>query len=227
MERKKNIHAGHRQRLRSLFLKTGGFYMEDHQLLELLLFYSVPRRDTNPLAHQLLNHFGSLSGVIHASAESLMSIKGVGPNTVALLRLVGEIIARREQALQNPSENLDSCEKLEAYFRPLFLSSQRRVYVLSLNAVGKVLSASDLGSLGSTCPPLDLKAIVVEAARNQAAQIALAVPRPNALQLPTQPDLEEALRCERALAAISIRLMDVLFFSGEECVSLRRMHLLH
>lgn len=226
MEKQANIHAGHRQRVKKLFLKTGGFYMEDHQLLELALFYSVPRKDTNPLAHQLLNEFGSLSGVIEAAPEALMAVKGVSTNTAALLKLIGEIASRHRRGLQSPAEKLGSPEELEQCLRRL-LHGEKHIFIVSMDAAGRVLCADSMGGLGSSSPHLDLKGIVVEAARTQASQVALGVPRPGAVQLPTQTDLEEALRCERALAALSVRLRDVLYFSGDECVSLRRMRLLH
>ena len=89
-----SLHAGHRERLRKRFLSTGFEGMEEHVVLELLLFYSVPRIDTNELAHRLINKFGSLRGVCSASFSELMSTEGVGENTAVLLMMIPHIVSR-------------------------------------------------------------------------------------------------------------------------------------
>lgn len=72
------LHDGHRQRSKRRYLALGAEGMEDHQLLELLLFYAIPRQDTNETAHRLIQRFGSLQGVLHAAPEELTSVEGVG-----------------------------------------------------------------------------------------------------------------------------------------------------
>lgn len=227
MEKKPNIHAGHRQRMKNLFLKTGGFYMEDYQLLELLLFYSVPRKDTNPLAHRLLTRFGSLYGVIHAAPEALMEEKGVSVNTVALLKLMGQLIARHEQGMSALPPQLTTLETAEEYIRPYFYGNRDKIYLFSLNKRGTVLNVGCQDGMGNTRPQVDIKAMVMEAARNNATRMVLAIPRCGEMEVPGVMDVEESDRCERALASIFVRLWDVLFFHGEECVSMRRRRLLH
>ena len=83
-----SVHAGHRQRLRERFLRGGPDDLAAHELLELLLGYAMPRVDVNPLAHRLIERFGSLSGVTEASVEELMSVSGVGEYTACLIRLL-------------------------------------------------------------------------------------------------------------------------------------------
>ena len=70
-KRPPGVHTGHRKRMREEFLRTGAAGMEDHRLLELLLFYAIPQGDVNPLAHRLVDHFGSLTGVLHATYDQL------------------------------------------------------------------------------------------------------------------------------------------------------------
>ena len=83
-----NVHAGHRQRVKAEFLARGLTGMPDYRVLELLLFYAIPQGDVNPLAHALLDHFGSLSAVFQAPYEELPKVKGVGPATATLIQLV-------------------------------------------------------------------------------------------------------------------------------------------
>ena len=86
-----NLHANHRSRLRRRFQKEGLAHFEPHQMLELLLCYAIPRRDVNPLAHRLIDRFGSLSGVFEAEYEELLRCPGVGENTATLLRMIAPL----------------------------------------------------------------------------------------------------------------------------------------
>ena len=89
-----SIHTGHRARVKEEFLARGLSGLADHKVLELLLFYAIPQGDVNPLAHRLVERFGSLSGVFNAPYEELVKVKGVGANTATLIRLLPEIAAR-------------------------------------------------------------------------------------------------------------------------------------
>ena len=81
-----SIHSGHRQRLRKTALEAGIDELSDIQALELLLFYAIPRRDTNELAHRLINHFGSYSAVLNADYHKLLEVDGIGKNAASLWR---------------------------------------------------------------------------------------------------------------------------------------------
>ena len=88
------VHDGHRERLRQRFLRHGLDSFDDHNVLELLLFYCLPRRDTNELAHHLLERFGSLAGVFDARYEELLKTEGIGENAALLLTLIPQIDRR-------------------------------------------------------------------------------------------------------------------------------------
>ena len=83
-----NIHKDHRSRLKNQFLSNGGETLTDIQILELLLFFSIPQKDTNPLAHELINRFGSVKDVLFADTEALTSVSGIKDNTATLIKLV-------------------------------------------------------------------------------------------------------------------------------------------
>ena len=85
------VHDGHRERLRRRFSAHGLESFADHEVLELLLFYAIPRQDTNPIAHRLMEQFGSLEAVLSAQPEHLGQVAGVGEGTALFLRLVGQI----------------------------------------------------------------------------------------------------------------------------------------
>ncbi len=102
METKENIHQGHRQRLLKKLVEAKNL-LADHELLECLLFFSIPRQDTNPLAHNLLNVFGGIGGVFSATKEELCVVNGVGEKSAEIIVLAGRIFQRaieeREKAV--------------------------------------------------------------------------------------------------------------------------------
>ena len=93
-EKSKNPHERHRERIRETFRKTGIENMPEHSVLELLLFYSVPRKDTNELAHRLIDTFGSLSRVLDAPYERLMEVDGIGDSSALLLSSIPALCRR-------------------------------------------------------------------------------------------------------------------------------------
>ena len=103
MSENKSIHDGHRQRLKNKFLENGFLGFEPHNILELLLFYSIPRRDTNEIAHKLLNHFGSLKAVFNASFDELIQVDGIKENSATLIKMVPMIA--REYVSNDLTEN--------------------------------------------------------------------------------------------------------------------------
>ncbi len=84
----KGIHDGHRDRMREKFRKTGFEGMHPHEMLEMLLFYSVPRKDTNEMAHQLISRFGSLAGVLEATEDQLVNVGGISQNSATLIKMI-------------------------------------------------------------------------------------------------------------------------------------------
>ena len=108
-----SVHAGHRDRLKQRFLEQGLDGFTDVQALELLLFYGIPRQDTNPIAHRLLDHFGSLSQVLEASPEELTRVGGIKEHSAVLLNLINQMgrlylvdRAKRERVLPTGSTKM-------------------------------------------------------------------------------------------------------------------------
>lgn len=134
------LHDGHRQRSKRRYLALGAEGMEDHQLLELLLFYAIPRQDTNETAHRLIQRFGSLQGVLHAAPEELTSVEGVGENAAVLVRLVGDM-ALRARCSSLPQKVLNSPDRTGAYFMELLAGEKKEMlYQVCLDTKGKLLT---------------------------------------------------------------------------------------
>lgn len=144
-------HAGHRQRVRERFLKIGGDALEDYELLELALQLAIPRRDTKALAKTLLREFGSFSGVFNASQARLAGIKGLGPTSIAHLKVIQAVAARfgrdridaSQPILSSWSQLIDYCNSQMAYqsieqFRILFLDKKNRLIADEVQQTGTV-----------------------------------------------------------------------------------------
>lgn len=108
-----SIHDGHRKRVREAFLKRDLDSMPEHEILELLLFYSQPRGDTNKLAHELINTFGSLESVLSANYEDLMKVKGVGESTAALLVLFSRLSIKYVSLLGEEKDFADKSDIID------------------------------------------------------------------------------------------------------------------
>ena len=167
------LHDGHRQRKRERFLKQGADGLADHEVLELLLYYAIPRRDTNELAHRLIQHFGTLDAVFQAPPEALMQVPGIGENAAVLLNLVpaAQRCARRSVSAERI---LNSVERCGAYFMDL-LDGQRRelLYQVCLDGKGKVLSCKCLSQGSADMTSLSIRQVVENALLSGAAGVVL------------------------------------------------------
>ena len=147
-------HAEHRKRLRARFLAAPESF-EDHELLELLLFYSIPRINTNEIAHDLISRFGSLKGVVDASLSSLQTVKGVGENSALYLRAIAELLFRYERASCDVEAPLSSAASLGKYLRSLFVGTESEIsYILLFDTAKRLLLCEKLSTGYSTGPHL-------------------------------------------------------------------------
>ena len=129
------VHDGHRERLRNKFLEAKDSF-EDHELLELLLFYSIPRANTNEIAHDLLDRFGSLQGVFNADVPALMQVEHLGEKSAIFLKTVSEILLRYQMEKFENVSILSSPELLQNYMFSLFVGTDNeKAYILLFNKV--------------------------------------------------------------------------------------------
>ena len=110
-----NIHQGHREKMRQRFLKSGLESFADHEALELLLYYAIPRRDTNPIAHRLMERYGSLTAVLSAPAEDLKKVEGIGESAAVLLKIAGQIGRKARLSDTTQSRAMTDVETVGAY----------------------------------------------------------------------------------------------------------------
>lgn len=216
-----SIHTGHRQRLKERFLKEGLDHFDEHQVLELLLFYCIPRIDTNPLAHALLERFGSLAQVLEAPVEELEKVPGIGSNAATFLSLttaVGRyyLVNRSIQTVILPT-----IEKCGAYLQPFFYGRRNEtVYMLCLDAKCKVLCCKEVGEGSVNSAGVPIRRIVEIALGANATSVILAHNHPSGFALPSGEDVQTTRRIAAALDAVEIELVDHIVVADEDYVSM-------
>jgi DNA repair protein RadC len=222
-----NPHAGHRKRLRGRFLSEGLDGFDEHNVLELLLFYAVPQGDVNPLAHRLIDTFGSLAGVLDAPAEALCRVDGVGACTAALLSMMPALFRRYQMSGQLNSLCLDTAEKAGAYLLPRFIGCRNEcVYLLCLDAKSKPVCCRRLFEGSVNAAQVGARRVVETALSVNAAGVILAHNHLSGIALPSPEDEETTRRLQGALEAVGIPLIDHIIVADGDCVSLAQSGLL-
>ena len=215
-----SVHDGHRRRMKQQFSEHGGEGMNDIQFLEMLLFYAIPRSDTNELSHALLDRYGSIRGVLDADEADLRNVKGVGDNTALLLKTVREALRRYVTSPLRETSYICSCADAGRYFLPILqYETEEKVYLLCLNGRGGVISCTQIAS-GTLCAVnASIRQIVDDAVRHRSASVVLAHNHPEGLALPSAEDRFFTQELKRALQLMDIRLMDHIIVADGDYVS--------
>lgn len=223
MASKENLHGGHRQRLKNRFLEEGLEHFDDHQVLELLLFYCIPRQDTNPIAHALLDHFGSLSQVMEAPPSELQKIPGMGEASAAFLSLINAFTRYYQVNRASSLVILNTLEQCGSYLMPFFYGRRNEtVYLLCLDAKCKVLCCKEVGEGSVNSASVPIRRIVEMALGANATSAILAHNHPSGLAFPSDEDQLTTRQLAIALAAVDITLVDHMIIADDEFVSLRQ-----
>ncbi len=217
-----NPHQNHRARVRETFRKAGVDGMPDHNLLELLLFYSIPRKDTNEIAHRLIETFGSLNGVFDAPYERLIEVEGMGESSALLLSLVPGMCRRYIEGMTDKKKiNLSTPEAVKDYIVTKYYGCKTEVfYMLCLDGVGNLINCCKLSEGSSGTVVVDKRIMIEAALRNNADKIIFAHNHPNGLAVPSRDDLEMTYDFSTALSTVGIRLADHFIVAGSDCLSL-------
>lgn len=216
-----SLHDGHRKRMRQRFLAEGLDQFTDVQVLEILLFYCIARQDTNPIAHELLNHFGSLSQVLEAPVEELCKVNGIGENTAVFLKLitqVGRYYLTDRASKSKILPTLDSCAKyLQTFF---FGRNVETVYLLCLDAKCKMLCCKKISEGDVNSATLSVRKIVETALSTNASSVVLAHNHPGGLAVPSHVDVQTTSRIADALQAVDVNFIDHILVTDDDYVSL-------
>ena len=215
------VHSGHRQRLKDQFLTHGMDPIHDVNLLELVLFYAIPRQDTNPIAHRLMDRYGSLTAVLPAPAEDLKKVEGIGESAAVLLKVAGQIGRKARLADAVQSCPMTDVETAGAYLLERYAGETHEiVYELCLDRKGKLLACKRLNDGGASSAALDIRKVVENAILTSASTVILAHNHPSGIALPSDDDCAATTRAAQALQTIGVALADHIIVADDDFVSM-------
>ncbi len=218
-----SIHDEHRKRLKDRYRQEGLDRFNEFNALELLLFYCIPRIDTNPLAHRLIDRFGSFSAVLDASVEELEEVEGVGHNISTFLSLIPQVDRYYNDNKNRDLNILTNVEEYRRYLEPKFRNRKNEiVYMVCLDSKCKILACKELGEGSVNSAGVPIRRIVDVALKTNAASVILAHNHPGGLAFPSIDDRQTTNRVAQSLGAVDVVLADHLIFSDDDYVSMVR-----
>lgn len=216
-----NIHEGHRKRMKERFMKSGLDDFAPHNVLEFLLFYSIPRGDTNPIAHRLIDAFGSLSGVFDATPEELMKVSGVGDSTAILISMIPQMARKYLEDKADAVNVVGGCGDIGAYLLPKFVGrTNEALMMVSIDNKNKVISCSVVAEGTVDSAKVSRRKVMEEAMKVKATRVILAHNHPRGVAVPSAEDVAMTREIGRLFAQVGIELVDHIIIADDDYVSM-------
>lgn len=216
-------HAGHRQRLKRRFVKYGMASFDPHQVLEMVLFYVIPKQDTNPLAHRLLKRFGTLAGVFDATVDELMSVGGIGENAATYIKMFPAVFRQYELSRDSREGCFDTLEKVGNHAKKLFIGAAvEQAYLLMFNNRLQLIDTWLITDGTVNSVPVLPRAVVEHALDAHASSVVLVHNHPYGNILPSRDDIELTHVVEAACNVVGIHFLDHLVVAGNDFSSILR-----
>jgi len=222
MAEEKNIHSGHRQRMRERVQNYGLDSLADHEVLEYILYTTNAQRDTNEIAYNLLERFGDFASVLEASEEELCTVEGVGPSTARMLHLLPQISRYYGRSRTSTTRCIKTTEQMGSYLMAKFAwSDYERAMLVSLDSRKRVRAAVWLREGTSDRVSLDIKNVVAAAIKGGTDAVVLCHNHPNGVALPSLEDMDATGSIARALGLVNVHLLDHFILTDTEYFSMR------
>lgn len=202
-------------------MKSGLDDFAPHNVLEFLLFYSIPRGDTNPIAHRLIDAFGSLSGVFDATPEELMKVSGVGESTAILISMIPQMARKYLEDKADAVNVVGGCGDIGAYFLPKFVGrTNEALMMVSIDNKNKVISCSVVAEGTVDSAKVSRRKVMEEAMKVKATRVILAHNHPRGVAVPSAEDVAMTREIGRLFAQVGIELVDHIIIADDDYVSM-------
>ena len=219
-QKPKNPHAGHRGRMRERYVRSGLDAFQDHEALELLLFYAIPMRDTNEIAHKMINKMGSLHNLMDASVPDIQRLCGCSESTAILLNLIPAMWKRYEMNKWEPRSPLDNSKKAAEYAKNLFIGETVECfYLICLNNQSQLIYPELLTRGTVNEVHFYSKDIVQAALKHNAASVIITHNHPSGYLKPSMEDQAATEAIVTALATIGVDVIDHIVIAGNKYLS--------
>ncbi len=217
-----NSHAGHRERVKARFLENGIGAFARHEMIEFLLFYGIPRKDTNELAHRLLDHFGSLSALMSATYEELVTIDGMTHNAAVLICLFNGLQTECQRERFSTERFLTTRERIRDFILPLFIGVEtEQVRLVCLDNNRRVLASGLLSEGSAAAVEINTRQALQLALRCNATCAVLAHNHPGGQPMPSREDVDTTASLAKALELASVQLIDHIIVADNAYLSMR------
>ncbi len=208
-EKKDNPNAGHRSRMRNRYLAGGLEGFQPHEILEMLLFYALPRRDTNKVAHELINKFHSIAGVMDADINALMEVDGIAEGAAVFLKMLPDVFKAYEMSKISSRITINQPRELRKFMKNLYVNEvNEKAYVICLDSMGRIICAEPVAKGTTRNVVFDIRSVIEIALRNHGDTIILVHNHPDGNEMPSDSDIYATQALNSSLKSIGITLLD-------------------
>lgn len=221
-EKKKALHDGHRDRMREAVKQDPELdSFSDYETLELLLSFFVPRKDTNEIAHDLINEFGTLYGVMTAEPQELFRIKNVTQGAAYFIPNLLSIVRKAELSRRKRNIVVESVAHAVNVLRPYFIArNHERLYMVMLDINDRIMDISCISEGSGNLAVADLNTITAKVSRTQAQKIIVAHNHPSGTLTPSIDDIKSTVAIASILKVLGKQLIDHIVFSKDTYYSM-------
>ena len=223
MKKKNNIHEGHRQRLKNKFIEFGLDAFSEHEILELMLTYSIPYKDTNELDHTLLNEFDSLYGVLNAEYDELIKVNGIGRETAIYLNLLKQFYTKYEVSKDNHTNYiLENLKAAVAFFRKRYTVEKKEdFYCLCLTNKYSLLKVIKFEGKDDTSVDFNIKDLLAKITATQASSVIFMHTHPFGSVSPSKQDIDMTYKLFVQCRLLGINLYDHIILNEKDYFSMK------
>ena len=220
-----NMHENHRKRMMDRCEKTGFDSFADHEILEMLLYYSKPRGDTNETAHVLLERFGRIDGVFEATSDELMQIDGIGQQSALLMQLIRESARRYTKAIMQNRKRFMHIREVAEFANSCFVgSTTEQLYLFLFNNGMEMIDSVLLTSGTVNSAEMPARLMLEKAIHKRASCAVLAHNHPHGIAVPSDSDIQLTYHAAEVLGLIDIPLLEHLVFAENRYACIMKSH---
>lgn len=215
------VHDGHRHRTLEKFSKNGFTGLEEHQKLEIILFFSVPRIDTNEIAHLLLNKYRNIAGVMDAPAEELKMFPGITDRTVQLFKMIKETYSLYCLEKNNDKTFLTVAEEFGTYFQLYFAPiDEEKLAVMSLDSRGKIIGVDIVGEGDISSVAINPRKILETVIKRKASEVVFCHNHPGNIPFPSNTDIEVTKVLGDYMKSLGVFMKDHIIVTKDDYISM-------
>lgn len=217
-----DLHKKHRERVRNDFLEHG--FNDDtppHKVLEMLLFFGIPRKDTNEIAHLLLEEFGTVSGVLEAETSDLLRIEGIGENAAALIKLMLPLFKQYQRDKSIPRPKFTNMDDIFDFLIKKYFGFKSEVFMItSFDNDGNMIACDKIveGSVSSV--GVSVREVVKMVLKRNAACVIISHNHTSGNAIPSLADVEMTKSIKITLQQMGVKLLDHVIVVPNDCVSM-------